>query len=77
MMLAGERKLTKREVQVLDLLQLGKNDRQIALALGWSLRTAQDYVAGLRKKYGVTSRLALVLKVQKEPYDRFRAPRLA
>jgi two-component system response regulator NreC len=64
----GERKpsspggvpLTKREVDILRLLARGNTNRQIADALGLSVRTVEGHRANLMGKLGVTSRVELV-----------------
>jgi two-component system response regulator NreC len=64
----GERKpsspggvpLTRREVDILRLLARGNTNRQIAEALGLSVRTVEGHRANLMGKLGVSSRVELV-----------------
>jgi DNA-binding NarL/FixJ family response regulator len=52
--------ITTRERQVLDLLVLGRTNRQIGRALGTTERTAGTHVSNLLRKLGVTSRVEAV-----------------
>ncbi|HSB13570.1 MAG TPA: LuxR C-terminal-related transcriptional regulator [Bryobacteraceae bacterium] len=54
--------LTPREKQVYDLVILGKPDKDIASDLGISLRTAKFHVSNIYRKYGVSSRIQLILR---------------
>jgi len=49
--------LTKREMQVLVLLGVGKTDREIGLKLGISRRTGEYHVSNLLRKLSVSSRV--------------------
>ena len=49
-------KLTKREIQVLKLLSIGKLNRQIAEELDISERTIKNHVSNIFKKIGVKDR---------------------
>ena len=50
--------LTRREVEVLDLLRTGASDKEIASALGVSRFTASKHVENILKKMKVTNRTA-------------------
>lgn len=52
--------LSRRELQCLRLVVLGKTDREIATALGFSTETAHYYVKRARAAYGSVSRAQLV-----------------
>ena len=52
--------LTRREIEVLRLLARGCTNRQIAEAIGISIRTAEGHRANVMGKLGVTSRVELV-----------------
>jgi DNA-binding NarL/FixJ family response regulator len=52
--------LTKREVEVLDLLLLGRSHEDIALVLGISERTSKFHQGNLLRKLGADSRFDLV-----------------
>lgn len=51
--------LTGREREVLALVLEGRRDKEIAAALGISLRTVEKHVERLRKKLAVNSRKKL------------------
>ncbi|QBF29012.1 response regulator transcription factor [Pseudomonas tructae] len=55
-----ERKLTRREVEVLEFLLLGKSNKQIGLLLDISDFTVRDHVSSLLRKHGVEGRGALM-----------------
>ena len=57
---------TPRERDVLQLLVLGSPDRDIAGALGLSVRTVQGMVRGLLKRVGVSNRVALTVYVMEK-----------
>jgi DNA-binding NarL/FixJ family response regulator len=50
--------LTRREVEVLDLLRTGAADKEIASALGVSRSTASKHVENILKKMKVANRTA-------------------
>jgi DNA-binding NarL/FixJ family response regulator len=50
--------LTRREIEVLDLLRTGASDKEIASALGVSRSTASKHVENILKKMKVTNRTA-------------------
>jgi len=58
----GAAALTRRERQVLELLLAEKRDKEIAVALGISLRTVEKHVEHLRRKFGARSRRELVCR---------------
>lgn len=55
--------LSPREKQVVDLLLLGKSNKQIALALGVSERTIEFHLKNIYIKTQVGSRVELILKL--------------
>jgi DNA-binding NarL/FixJ family response regulator len=65
--------LTPREREVLTLLAEGSSNKQIALALGLSLKTVQNYVSRILDKLQVTDRTQAALRAQK-PHRRIDAP---
>ena len=52
--------LTPRELEVLRLLAKGNTNRQIAILLGLSMRTIENYRGNLKAKLGLDSRVELV-----------------
>jgi DNA-binding NarL/FixJ family response regulator len=50
--------LTRREIEVLDVLRTGASDKEIASALGVSRSTASKHVENILKKMKVTNRTA-------------------
>jgi DNA-binding NarL/FixJ family response regulator len=54
--------LTKRESDVLQLLLIGKTNKQIALDLSISDYTVRDHVSSLLRKRGVRNRMELMAK---------------
>ena len=53
--------LTPRELEVLELLALARDNRQIAAALCISRKTASVHVSNIRAKLGVSNRLEAVV----------------
>jgi DNA-binding NarL/FixJ family response regulator len=53
---------TKREEEILELLQAARSNREIALSLGIEERTVKSYVARMIKKAGVENRIALSVR---------------
>ena len=53
---------TKREEEVLGLLQAARSNREIALTLGIEERTVKSYIAKLIRKAGVENRIALSVR---------------
>src|SRR5215207_1895660 len=56
-------KLSRRELEVVNLLLLGKSNKLIALALGISDRTVEFHLKNVYAKFQVSSRMELVLKL--------------
>lgn len=54
---------SRREKQVIDLLILGKSNKQIALALGISVRAVEFHLSNIYAKLGVSSRTEAALKL--------------
>jgi len=54
--------LTLREMEVLDLLTLGKNNPEIAIILNISKHTVNSYVKNLFMKFGTTDRVSTAVK---------------
>jgi DNA-binding CsgD family transcriptional regulator len=54
--LAAEVELTAREIQVLELLVIGRNTKEIGIALDISQRTAKFHQANVLRKIGADSR---------------------
>jgi|FLYL01.1.fsa_nt_gi NarL family two-component system response regulator LiaR len=50
------KKLTAREIEVVELVGQGYTDNEIALKLGISARTAQQHIVSARNKLGSRSR---------------------
>ena len=61
---AGEPQLSDREREVLGLLAEGSTNKQIALALGLSLKTVQNYVSNILEKLQVADRTQAALRAQ-------------
>jgi DNA-binding CsgD family transcriptional regulator len=55
--------LTQREADVAALLLEGHNDRQIAAGLGMAYETVRTHGRSLRRKFGVSHRSQLVLRL--------------
>ncbi len=56
---------SEREKQVIDLLILGKSNKQIALALGISVRAVEFHLSNIYTKLNVSSRTEAALKLSK------------
>src|SRR5215204_4136483 len=56
-------KLSRRELEVINLLLLGKSNKLIAFALGISDRTVEFHLKNVYAKFQVSSRMELVLKL--------------
>lgn len=52
-------KLSAREAQVLDLLQLGLTNKEIGLQLGISPHTVRDHVSDMLRRHGLKGRTEL------------------
>jgi DNA-binding NarL/FixJ family response regulator len=61
---ADAAELTAREREVLGLLAEGSTNKQIALALGLSLKTVQNYVSNILEKLQVADRTQAALRAQ-------------
>ncbi|MFZ5897082.1 MAG: helix-turn-helix domain-containing protein [Myxococcota bacterium] len=55
--------LTARERGVLERVLLGETNKEIAAALGCSVKTVEFHVSNILKKVGVESRLQLIVEV--------------
>ncbi|TMC80096.1 MAG: response regulator transcription factor [Chloroflexi bacterium] len=53
--------LTDRQLEILSLLALGLSEKEVALRLGISHRTARNHVANLYKRLGLHHRTEAVL----------------
>lgn len=53
---------TKREEEILELLQAARSNREIAMTLGIEERTVKSYIAKLVRKAGVENRIALSVR---------------
>lgn len=62
--------LTKREQECAHLLLLGNTAQEIALLLGLSRRTVEDYINLLKKKLNVRNKTELVLKLSQSFHNR-------
>ena len=58
--------VTYRQQQVLDRIALGKSNKEIAAELYISVRTVKFHVCSLLRRYGVNSRIELMLKATSE-----------
>lgn len=68
-------KLSKREKDVVNLLLEGKSNKQIAYVLGITDRTVEFHLRNIYVKYGVNSRLELVLRLENDPVkSKFEKP---
>jgi non-specific serine/threonine protein kinase len=56
--------LTKREIEILELVGRGRSDGEIATALFISPKTASVHVANVKAKLGVSSRLEIALRAR-------------
>ncbi len=63
---AGERLLSKREGEVLPLLQQGRSNAQIALALQVGIETVRTHARNIYRKLGVASRRELLARTRGE-----------
>jgi DNA-binding NarL/FixJ family response regulator len=66
-LVAGGRLLTKREAEVLPLLQQGRSNAQIALALQVGVETVRTHARNIYRKLGVASRRDLAAPSHGEP----------
>jgi len=58
----GGKKLTSRDRELLQLLQDGLKNREIAVRLGLAEQTVKNYLAVLSERCGVTNRVQLAMK---------------
>ena len=63
-------RLSARQRQVLDCLCQGMDNKEICQALKLSLGTVKTHVASLYKKFGVNTRLRLVVKAYQTGWAR-------
>ena len=77
--IAGGQLLTRREAEVLPLLQQGRTNREIALALHVGVETVRTHARNIYRKLGVSSRSELVSPRAHErelaPSSQRRSPR--
>ncbi|MDQ3880442.1 MAG: helix-turn-helix transcriptional regulator [Chloroflexota bacterium] len=72
---AGEQpRLTARESQVVEMVRQGWTDRQVAAALGLSVRTVETHVARILRKFGLNTRRALIADQIGSPAQSIRVP---
>ena len=64
--------LTQHEADVANLLLEGHNDRQIAAGLGMAYETVRTHGRSLRRKFGVSHRSQLVLRLLEHGKDRLQ-----
>jgi DNA-binding NarL/FixJ family response regulator len=62
--------LTRRQLEVLDLLAQGLSNQEIGERLGLNLSTVKTHVTGVLKALGVGSRTQAVLLVKESGRDR-------
>jgi DNA-binding CsgD family transcriptional regulator len=62
--MAQSSQLSKREREVVDLLLLGQSNKQIASSLSISERTVEFHLKNIYAKFGVSSRVELVLQLR-------------
>jgi DNA-binding CsgD family transcriptional regulator len=61
--LPKERPLTRREVEIVNLIAQGRSNREIAEALGIAYQTAKNHASSIYYKFGVRSRTEAAVKV--------------
>jgi DNA-binding NarL/FixJ family response regulator len=67
--------LTRREAEVLPLLQQGRSNAQIAVALGVGIETVRTHARNIYRKLGVCSRRELAAPRREEPATQTDSPR--
>lgn len=72
--IAAGRMLTRREAEVLPLLQLGRSNAQIALALQVGVETVRTHARNIYGKLGVSSRRELGLPLESAMKQGGRSP---
>ena len=65
----GATKLSVREEQVLELVEGGLTNRQIATRLDLSERTVKHYMSAVMQKYGVTNRVSALMQFRQSRGD--------
>jgi DNA-binding NarL/FixJ family response regulator len=65
--ISGHELLTQREVEVLPLLQMGRSNAQIALALQVGVETIRSHARSIYRKLGVASRRELAQPARRVP----------
>lgn len=53
-------RLSPREINVIQALQTGMSDKEIAVSLGIGFETVRDYLKNIRNKLGVSTRTAII-----------------
>ena len=56
-------RLSKREVEILQCLILGDNEREVALFIGLTCRTVRTHLERIRWKLGVHTRVELIVRL--------------
>jgi len=74
---AGGRLLTRREAEVLPLLQQGRSNAQIALELQVGVETVRTHARNIYRKLGVSSRRELAVRALDSEPEPVRGERLA
>lgn len=69
---SGGQRLTKREAEVLPLLQHGRSNAQIALALRVGIETVRTHARNIYRKLGVSSRRELAARPAADPQQKPR-----
>jgi len=74
--LSGQELLTRREAEVLPLLQIGRSNAQIALALQVGVETVRSHARSIYRKLGVASRRELAEPPRRIPGPQIGSPGL-
>lgn len=64
----SEYKVTEREKEVIELICLGKSNKEIALAMGISVNTVNNHIANIFQKVNVSSRMELMRIMKTGPW---------
>jgi DNA-binding CsgD family transcriptional regulator len=75
--LSGHELLTQREAEVLPLLQVGRSNAQIALALQVGVETVRTHARSIYRKLGVSSRRELAEPPRRIPGPEIGSPGIA
>jgi DNA-binding NarL/FixJ family response regulator len=67
---AGQSALTSRELEVLELLAAGKRTKEIAVALGVTLDTANAHIKNIYSKFALHGRTAVVAEAVRRGFIR-------